>query len=297
MRVLRSILIATDFSSSAERASQVGTALARRYGATVRVVSVVEPPHVYQRLVTPVQTSLASTEEASRRLEERLRTWTAGALFANLTVHTGNPFGEIIAAARDGACDLIVIGTKGAHGAARLLLGSTAERIIRKSPLPVLVAKTDLPEQPRLITVPVDFSASALRAAQEGIALAKRWQARLEFLHVIEPITQTYVWPAEPAGIAMFPVDAEAIEPEWQHFLAQLSLEGVQWTKRTLKGTPAETIVQATTESASDLLVIGTHGHGALFQILLGNVAAKVVRDVRCCVLTIRPESFQFELP
>ncbi len=301
MRILERILIATDFSPNAERACRVGADLARRYEARVRVLSVIELPHVYQRIVNPVQTSLVSIDDLEQRAAAHMQELAGGPIFSGLgvdtEVRTGSPFLEIISAAEGGSCELIVVGTKSTHGAARLLLGSTAEKVVRKAPLPVLVAKTELPAEPSVIIVPIDFSPNTKRAAEEAVALARRWKARVEFVHVIEPITQTYVWPAEPAAIPMFPVEPADLDGEWDHFLSDLDLDGIGTSKLTLKGRAPETIVETAAAKRADLIIIGTHGYGGLMHILLGSVAEHVVREAPCCVLTIRPEAFQFALP
>lgn len=301
MRVLRRILIATDGSPEAERAGRVATSLAKRYEAEVFFVSVLEPPPVYQRLVAPVQSQLVRLDEARQQARGQLDAAAAGAaaegIPVGVEVRTGKPFAEIIAAARERGCDVIVIGTRATHGAARLLLGSTAERVVRKAPLPVLVAKQELPAEPRLVILPVDFSTGSQRAAEEGLALARRWRARVILLHVIEPVTQTVVWPAEPGGVPIFPIEPAALEEEWAHLLAGLDLGGVDSGQSTVQGRAPETIVAAALESQADLIVIGTHGYGGLMHVLLGSVAERVVRDAHCSVLTIRPDAFQFTLP
>ena len=86
----------------------------------------------------------------------------------------------------------------------RMLLGSTAERVLRKAPVPVLVAKSLLPEKPRLILAPTDFSAAGRPAVEEAVALARRWGAELVFVHALEPIAEAYVWPVEPGPVPMY---------------------------------------------------------------------------------------------
>ena len=301
MRVLQRILIATDFSPQAERATRVGTELALRYGAEVRLVSALEPPPLYQRLATPVQTHLVPTDELLRKMHEQLEV-AAGdgrrqGLVVTVDARLGKPFVEIIIAARERGSDLIVVGTKATHGAARLFLGSTAERVVRKAPLPVLVVKTELPSPPRAILLPVDFSAGSRRAVEEGLALARRWNARAVLLHVIEPITQTVVWPADPGTVPIFPIEPAALEEEWTQFLQPFDLSGIDWMQHTLQGHAADSIVAASVETEADLVVIGTHGYGGLMHMLLGSVAEHVVRDAPCSVMTIRPDALQFQLP
>jgi nucleotide-binding universal stress UspA family protein len=301
MRVLRRILIATNFSPQAERAFRVGTDLALRYGAEVRLVSALEPPPLYQRLATPVQTHLVPIEELLRKMHGQLEAVAEDARRKGLRVtvdaRLGKPFVEIITAARERGSDLIVVGTNATHGAARLLLGSTAERVVRKAALPVLVVKAEMASPPRVVLLPIDFSAGSRRSAEEGLALARRWNARAVLLHVIEPVTQTVVWPADPGTVPIFPIEPAALEEEWTAFVHPLDLSGIDWMQRTMQGHAAESIVAASVETEADLIVIGTHGYGGLMHVLLGSVAERVVRDAACSVMTIRPDAFQFQLP
>ncbi len=210
-------------------------------------------------------------------------------------VRTGKPFVELIAAARRWPADVVVVGTS-PRGEGRFL-GSTADRVLRKSPVPVLVATQRLPKNPTTVLLPTDFSSCAQQAAEEGIAVARAFGSRVVFVHVLE---QNYVYPPAygMAPILMPPVTPQDLEPEWHEFLHSLSIGGgLVWEKRTSDGRAAETIVSVAQETNADLIVMGTHGRSALAHMLLGSVAERVVHTAPCSVLTIRPDSLHFELP
>jgi nucleotide-binding universal stress UspA family protein len=201
----------------------------------------------------------------------------------------------LISTCRSWQGDLIIVGaTK--QGEERFL-GSTGERILRKAPVPVLVAKRALPGGPKTILVPTDFSPCAQQAAEEALALVRGFGGRIVFLHVLD-IRYIYLaaYGAEP--VLLPPVTAEDLEPDWQEFLHALPLDGgLQWEKQTREGPAAQTITEAAAEIGAELIVIGTHGRSGLAHMLLGSVAEQVLRRASRSVLTVRPNAFRFELP
>lgn len=141
---LRAVLTAADFSASSEDAFRVARALARDYGARLVVLHVATPPP----LVTPGELQLALERPHGYRaeLEKRLRLVYAADSPAGVAyeVELGEPALEILKAARELGCDLIVMGTHGRTGVGRLLMGSVAEQVVRQATCPVLTVKTPL---------------------------------------------------------------------------------------------------------------------------------------------------------
>jgi len=120
---------------------------------------------------------------------------------------------------------------------------------------------------------------------------------RAIFVHVMD--LASYVYPATYGAlpISIPPLTPEDIEPDWQHFLQGLSLEGITWDKQTREGRAAPGVVDAARECNADLIVIGTHGRTGVAHMLLGSVAEAVLRLTDCSVMTVRPDAFRFELP
>lgn len=138
------------------------------------------------------------------------------------------------------------------------------------------------------ILVPVDFSSTSVRAVEYAHTLATRLGASLHVIHV-----------CEVPALTMSAMDAYAIaytnwsqqlgeEAERELAKATSQLTGVVVTTEVLFGNPARAIVTAATTRKSDLIVMGTHGHGALMHVLVGNVAERVVRTSPCPVMTVR---------
>ena len=145
--MFKHILLATDGSDLAERAASQGLALAKVLEARVTVVAVTEP---WSALVTGEAAIgfpaadyekgvIETAESVLARIAEMAKS--TGVDCATIHVKDRLPDEGIIAAAKDNGCDLIVVGSHGRRGFARLLLGSVASRVVTLSPVPVLICR------------------------------------------------------------------------------------------------------------------------------------------------------------
>ena len=138
------------------------------------------------------------------------------------------------------------------------------------------------------ILVPVDFSASSQRAIDYAHGLALKFDAALHLVHVCEmPGMMT---PALDAYAIAYSDWSQRLGEEAEKELLTITpaLGDVTVTTEVLFGPPASAIVEAAGTSKADLVVMGTHGHGAVMHALMGNVAERVVRTAPCPVLTVR---------
>lgn len=146
MVAIRRILVPTDFSEPAEAALRYGKALAEEFGSTLHLMHVVPEPYIYpwgtEISTMPLVDLLTSSETQAA---ERLKTLVddTGALKGRVKTSTaiGTPVDRILQQVADDGIDLIVMGTHGRGAVGHLLLGSVAERIVRRSPVPVLTVK------------------------------------------------------------------------------------------------------------------------------------------------------------
>lgn len=300
MRQLKKIIVGHDLAAGGEMALRSAVVLANRFGAALRLVHVVEPLDAYQRGSHPLTSPYTQEEIAQKtgaRLEALSKSPKLDQLHVEYEVRIGKPFVELIIAGRAWSADLIVVGA--ASGTGEPSLGSTSERIVRKAPIPVIVAKRPLSSEAKIFLVPTDFSPCAGNAAEEALMLAKSFSARVVFFHVLDLYLSYTVAYAHELGVSVptLPPSPQEIEPEWKAFLAGLPLEKVHWEKSTGEGQAATAIVDQAEKIHADMIVIGTHGRSGLPHMLLGSVAEKVVRTASCSVFTIRPEAFRFELP
>ncbi len=140
------IMVPTDFSECSKEALKYGCEFARQFGAELHLF------HVLPDLALIAEPGLAITpEEYLKELregtEKAMQEFVDDEMGKGLTIvreiTEGVPFVEIIRYARDKEVDMIVIGTHGRTGIAHVLLGSVAEKVVRKAPCPVLTVRPD----------------------------------------------------------------------------------------------------------------------------------------------------------
>jgi nucleotide-binding universal stress UspA family protein len=143
---LQNILLATDFSEPSSAALDYAKALAKAFGARIHVLHVLEDLAAHAWTTEVYVAALPGVhDEMEKQARERL-----GAVFSadesvqyqvRTELRTGSPFVEIVRYARDERIDLIIMGTHGRGPIAHMLLGSVAERVVRKAPCPVLTVR------------------------------------------------------------------------------------------------------------------------------------------------------------
>lgn len=148
------------------------------------------------------------------------------------------------------------------------------------------------------ILVPTDFSDHSLRALDYAIEIADKFGSRITILYVIEPLLQA-------ADLSWSTVDFEQITRE--HEQAATKQLGSIVEERIPKdrlaaavvknGKPFVEIVRYAREENADLIVMATHGRGAVSHILVGSTAEKVVRKAPCPVLTVKHPKQLFAMP
>ena len=144
MITLNTILVPSDFSECSDEALAYGLELARRFNAKVHLLHVVQDPATQpwaaEGFAAPV---IEVVDEWQRQADARLRALVPDADRARVIVTTtvATPYAEILAYAEEHDVDLIVMGTHGRSGVSHLLLGSIAERVVRRAPCPVLTVR------------------------------------------------------------------------------------------------------------------------------------------------------------
>jgi nucleotide-binding universal stress UspA family protein len=297
---LNRIIVAHDLRGGGKTALESAIVLANVYAAKLRLVHVAEPYHFYRQISHPIAAQHDRekiAERAGAKLEEIAASPALSRFRIEYEVRTGKPFVELIIAGRAWHAELIIIG--GPSRQQGHLLGSTGERVMRKAPVPVLVAKKALSATAKRLLVPIDFSPGARKPAEDAVALATRFGGRIFFLHVLDP-TPLYAYsdedPISPA-LPIPPLMPADIEGDWESFLSTLPLGKVAWETQTEEGRPADKILEYAEAIKADIIVMGTHGRTGLAHMLLGSVAEEVARAAPCPVLAIRPEAFKFEIP
>ena|SRR5206468_1109799 len=149
------------------------------------------------------------------------------------------------------------------------------------------------------VLVATDFSEASDAALNYGRALARHFDACIHLLHVVQNVS------AQAFGdgyIAVMPEMQTDFEDVARKQLASLLIDNDDKPLRSRSALmrsnmPAATIVDYAKEHGIDIVVMGTHGRGALAHLLMGSVAERVVRTAPCPVLTVRHPEHEFVLP
>jgi nucleotide-binding universal stress UspA family protein len=279
---LEAILFATDFSPSAETAKLYAEALAHRYQAQVRLIHVVDLSAGFEA------SDGALTLETFRKIgDESLANLKAQFLSDNLRVDTilseaANPATGILEAAQDPAVDLLVIGTRGYKGLARLVLGSTAEQLIHQASCPILVTGPHVrpPQQTvsfQRIVYATDFSPEAAKAFVFALSFAQDFGAHLYLCHVL------------PADNQMSDEELNGrFLNELKRLVPDVAREWCEPECVLEHGVAADGILLLAQRVNADLIVLGTRKTSHWYNNFKTGVAFQVISAGSCPVLTVR---------
>ena len=140
------ILVGVDFSPPSDKAVALAVDLAKKLGASISLLHVYQiPAFAFPETIVPAppETIDRMIKENKKHLEQIAVEVRAAGVTATPDLLPGSPFVELVGRAKQGGFDLIVVGTHGRTGLRHALLGSVAEKVVRKSPIPVLTVRGD----------------------------------------------------------------------------------------------------------------------------------------------------------
>jgi len=293
------ILVPTDFSVASDRAVKMGMTLAERFDAEVHPLYVrqihvhpggffIAPPRE-QSLLDEVEKVLQSTDLEAREALAGLVPKHNGVRYEG-HIETGVSVPNVILeSVQSYDCDLIIMGTHGRRAVSRLLMGSVAERIARRSAVPVFTTRDGVagPLPPKKMLVGYDSSEDSMDALRFAGAWARSPDAKLIVLHVVEPLVypRFYAYPPTQREYD------ERIMEKGRQALQQVATEflpEVEYETAVVQGPAASSIVEYAGKHDCDLVVLATHGLSGFEHALLGSVAERVVRTADVPVLTVR---------
>ncbi len=153
------------------------------------------------------------------------------------------------------------------------------------------------------ILVPIDFSEHSAKAVRYGTELTAKFGADLHLLHAVETTTIMYGEGTGMYGDSTLYFSPESLAEVEAAAVKQLDdlkidlADDLQVIRTVLHGHPFVEIVRYAKDNDIDLIVVGTHGRGAIAHMLIGSVAEKVVRKAPCPVLVVRDEEHDFVMP
>lgn len=285
----KQILFPTDGSEGSKAALDHALDVAAAHGATVHLLNVADTTRtsttrIQGRIVdTLEQEGEEIVEEAADRTERR-------DIDAITEVVQGEPYGTILEYADARDIDLIVMPTHGRQGLDRYLLGSTTERVVRRSDVPVLTiplnADATIEYPYRDVLVPTDGSDCADHALELGVDVATAETAALHLLSVISLTTLGAELGSVPHATTATERAEELIE-DAMTFAEDAGIESVSGTVER-DSSVSRAVLSYVDEQGIDLVVVGTHGRTGFDRYVLGSVAEQLVRLASVPVLTIR---------
>jgi nucleotide-binding universal stress UspA family protein len=149
------------------------------------------------------------------------------------------------------------------------------------------------------ILAPTDFSAHSRSALYYAAALAEKFAARITLLHVYQDMTLFLPETIAAGAVVVPPVEQmiSAVHESLSREVQECKLDHLKPALEVREGSAYYEIVRFAEEAGADLIVLGTHGRGALAHLLMGSVAEKVVRKSPCPVLTVRDPNHKFAHP
>jgi nucleotide-binding universal stress UspA family protein len=305
--MIKRILVPLDFSASARMALSRAEELVRRTSAELLVLHVGEGPARGAAngsgAVAPSELSApgASVESVLAGIVGQLQTRGVRARASHVL---GTPHEKILEAISSEKVDLVVMGTRGRRGLARLVLGSVAERVSHASLAPVIVCRADhegkasahaalqlgASHAPSMqsILVPTDFEPTGEAAVRAAFALAEQTGAKVHLLHAYPPVVS-------PGVGGLGSIDFEALHRRARERLtgaARPFADAPSLGKcLAVMGDPLITIMETAAQLDVGLIVVGTHGRTGIKKALLGSVAEQIVREAPCPVLVAKSSS------
>lgn len=300
------ILCATDFSAGSFQAFQYGLEWANACEADFDIIHTMS---VLPRIDTGSEVCNRYIAEQEKHVRSDLEKLTIQAKKRIPSVHShlveGIAEEEISKFALDAHSDLVVTGTHGRASFDRAMVGSVAERVICQAPCPVLCVRStengdgDNPQHPgtsygnlipKNLLLPIDFSDSSLEAFEYAMHLAKWFDSSITLLHAVEPL------PYSVDFNLTHPIENRQLREQVQARLSELTdllkREGLTADYQVKGKHTTDAIVEGLADTGADLIVMGTHGHQGLRRLLMGSVAASVLRETSCPILTVKSPKF-----
>jgi nucleotide-binding universal stress UspA family protein len=289
MITINKILCPVDFFPASDAAVNYAAGLAANYDATLHLLHVMAPviPGSFEFPMATVDIT-KSVEESCRRelkvLEEALRDT---GVRVQIDLRSGDVYDEIKRVIEIEKPDLLVMGTHGRRGAERWFMGSTTEKMLRHTPVPLVTIsatgdKAASPPRFRRILVTTDFSDGTPDALAYAFSVAQENESNVTLLHVLHDVSMDLSGKYRESLIS-------GVQKQLDEMVPREARNWCEINTRVETGVPYRIILRTLEEEKVDLLVMNIHGKGMLDRALLGSTAERVVRAASCPVMMIPP--------
>lgn len=294
---LERILCPTDFSKFAFRAADYAVALGRHYDGEVHFLHVIPSalihPEQYPYIAEAVPVAPEFRQRALERLDAFVALSKAEGVRTRFSVAEGAPVNAILEAAEADGSNIICLGTHGREGVERLILGSVAEKVLRKSRCPVLTVSEPGDERApkeavfKNILCAVDFASLSLKAVEYCLSLAQEAGGRLTLFNAVEWFPEEPTWIGSP-NVSDYRVQMEEqVRARLEEVVPREAREWCDVSVVVRSGKAYRELLAVATKRKADLIAMGVRGRNPLDIMLFGSTTQHVVRHAECPVLTI----------
>jgi nucleotide-binding universal stress UspA family protein len=291
------IVCPVDFSEPSRAALRYGAAIAEHFGARLVVLAVDDPLLADAAAIVGLPSPAEGTgRELQRFVHDTVAVSPGAATTVDIQVRIGKPACKILQVAHATAADLIIMGSHGLSGISKRFFGSTTERVLRETTIPVLVVPNDargiadlaaIGQRVRRVLVPVDLTAASAHQFAVAAGAAAGLGVPLILAHVLE---RTHVPAALRRAVAGTDNERRAsVETALAH-LADASAPATAVETLILTGDPSEEIVRLADARGAGLVVMGLHSSGLLGP-RMGSVTYRVLCQTHALVLAVPPHT------
>lgn len=288
MNKLKNILLGTDFSVGSVAARQQAVRLARWNGAGLQAVHVVDVLAVRQYAEQLERPLMLVEKEIVEQTGRRLREWLAqsGSEVEGAAI-IGMPLDGLLNRARENEASLLVLGVRGettAHADA----GNLALKCLRKAQTKVMLVHEHHVGPFKQVVACVDFSETARVAVQQARHVAEQDGSQVHFIHVFSQPWLTLPQETPQRGVDAAGKYRTVLENRLREFVGNTT--GLKATFQVVEADrSAPGIADYARHTSADLLVLGSKGLSNLKYLLLGSTVERLLREVPCSVLVVRP--------
>jgi nucleotide-binding universal stress UspA family protein len=278
------ILVPVDLSPASVLAVNHGVQLARRLGASLTLLHVVElPPQSKHPL--EIRAARLQWEQAERMLPRLLSTEDWDDLNVKVELRTGAAVEEIASVAAELQASIIVMGKHGRGLWERWMVGSVSEATLRKAGSPILIVHGDAgPRPPERILFATDLGAPEDGGLRAALEFARGTQASLVLFHMVDAsftVMEGMAASAEDAAVEKARASLDGLATECASRQVHADVVVVEGASA------ATSILMAAEKSGADLIVIGIRKKGAIARAVLGSTAEKLIREAQIPVLAV----------
>jgi nucleotide-binding universal stress UspA family protein len=283
---VKTIMLATDFSTCSDKAASYARALARRFSSTVEIAHVFDPSDVTSHPKAILGLSVKERQKLSNEKLEHLRDdfIASGIDTKTVSAEGHRPFAALLRAAKEHNVDLIVAGTQSKSPLERFVLGSTAEQLIRNAKCPVLTVGPrakfigDAPLAFQAIVYATDFSAEATKAAIYALSFAQDSGSHIYFCYVRSPVKNLSKLSDRLDG---------AFQEEMKKMVPECCYDWCTPEFVVEHGEASTAILDLAAKIKADLIVLGAQSASFWLTNINPGLAPNLLAQATCPVMTV----------